>query len=253
MAKVSAKNCIVVVGGYVLSTWTTTYNVNQVLDPVDVTGFTDGLKHYVVGLQGGEITLDMLYDEATNATYDRMRLLTVDGNLTLLPEGYTAPGAKSISMPYMQANFNPSATPADTIKISGVKFAYYGTAKSGVEIGQALYHGSTITTTTSGTAVADGFVASDLTSCAAAATLHVWTATASDTYVVTVEHSSNGTTGWSTIMTFAADGKTLTSERQEFAAAALKRYRRFVATRTGAAADTFGFTVHFWRDPTQST
>jgi len=251
MAKVSAKNCVVLVGGYVFSTYTTQFDASKSVDALDATGFSDGSKNFIPGIGISEMTLNMLWDSTTSKTLERMSLLTAGSNLTLIPEGYTA-GAKTISMPYMQANFTPTGSPTSLVGIGSIKFANYGNTQ-GVEFGQALYHG-TITATSTGTAVQDTITpASDLTSCAAAATLHIWTACATDTYAIVVQHSSDGSTSWSTIMTFAATGAAVTSERQTFAAAALKRYRRYLATRTGAAGNTLGFTVHFWRDPTQST
>jgi len=114
----------------------------------------------------------------------------------------------------------------------------------GVEDGYALAHG-TITATTTGT----GF--DDLTDAAATAksagALHVWGATTTDTYVVKIQHSTSLGSGYSDLITFTLDGSALGSERVAVASGTVNRYRRVVATRTGSAGDSFGFSVHFWR------
>lgn len=249
MAKISSKNTIVLVDGYSLPTLTTAFNANSQVDALDATGFCEGTHNFIPGQRVAEMSLDMMWDSASNQSYDRMKLLTAGGLVTLIPEGYTV-GTPSINMPYMQSNFSPTASPSDSVKLGSIQFKSYGD-NVGVEFGKMLQH-ATIAATTNGTAVQD-YLASDLTACAAAATLHVWTACASDTYAVVVQHSTNGSTGWSTIMTFTLNGSAVGAERQTFAAAALKQYRRVVATRTGAAGNDFGFSVHFWRDPSQST
>jgi hypothetical protein len=251
MAKTTAKNCVVVIGGYVFSTYATSYDFVASVDNPEVTGFSDGAHNFVPGQFTGELSMNMLWDSATGKTYDQLKGLT-SSYVTLIPEGYTL-GTPSLSLPYMQQNFGAAGTPAGTVGIGSIKFLTFGAPTNGLEVGQALQHGTT-TTTLTGTAVSDPwYTAGDLTSCACTGTLHVWTATAADTYVVKVQHSSNGTTGWGDLLTFTANGSAVTAERQTAAANSLRRYRRVLATRTGSAGNTFGFTVHFWRDPTQTS
>jgi hypothetical protein len=83
--------------------------------------------------------------------------------------------------------------------------------------------------------------------------MQVWAAPAADTYVVVVQHSTDGATAWATIGTFTATGATVGAQRIVIAAGALKKYRRYLATVTGANNQTFSFTIHFWRDWTKST
>jgi hypothetical protein len=65
--------------------------------------------------------------------------------------------------------------------------------------------------------------------------------------VVEIQESTDDIT-YATLITFTLNGQTLDSERVERASANLEPYRRVVATRTGAAAESFGFTVHFWHE-----
>ena len=162
------------------------------------------------------------------------------GIVTLAPEGYTL-GAPSLSMPYLQTTYTPKSAPDARIDVGTIDFESYGN-NAGVENGVMLAHG-TVANTTTGTGVDDPTGAAVTASCAAA--LHIWTACAADTYVVKVQHSANNST-WADLMTFSADGSVITSERRAVASGTINRYRRVLATRTGAAANPFGFSVHFY-------
>ncbi len=243
MAKLTSKNAVVLIGGYALSPYSTSYSVEgPQVQAVDVTGFTDAMQNFVPGIDQGSMTLNMYWDNASNSVNDALKGL---GNkaVTLIPEGYTL-GADGISLWAMQENFSPKGDTKSAITVESVKFSAQGGTNHSVMEGVMLAH-QTITTTTTTTAVRDWGAADLTTPCAAV--LHVWTPPAADTYSVRVEHSTDGATAWTTLLTFTANGSTRTSEIQVVASGALKQYRRIVATRTGAAANPFGFSVFFWR------
>jgi len=242
MAKISAKNAVILIGGYNLSTYATTYEAQEGVDVVEVTGFGDGSHNFIPGQRTAQITANMLWDITSNTTVDVLKTLTAGRHITIVPEGYTL-GTPSLSLPYMQANFNPAGDPGSAVGIGTIQFSSYGD-NAGVEAGYMLAHG-TITDTTSGSSIDLG---AGYSSAACSATLHIWTACASDPYAVIVEDSANDS-DWDTLVTLTLDGSAVGSERVAVAAGTVNRYLRYTATRTGAAGDNFGFSVHVWVDP----
>jgi hypothetical protein len=234
MAKVSSKNAAVLINGSLFSTYATAYNIEKMVDPLDVTGFGDGSKNFIPGMLTGRMAVDMLWDTtATVGIHAKLSDAGQFGNVTIIPEGY-ALGADSISLPYTQATYAPQAAVTEAIKIGSIVFESYGN-NFGAEFGKALYLG-TITNTASSTAVDNGAATTGVFS----AVLHVFTPPAADTYAIVVQHSTDGNT-WATLATFTADGSAITSERQ--VGTSVNRYRRVTATRTGSAGNNFGFAV----------
>ena len=242
MSKVSAKDAIIVVNGYRLSTYFTQYEASVSVNPVEVTGFADGSHNFLPTLQTAHISMAALWDDAAGSLNTALKGLSSNKIVTLLPEGYSAVGAVTLSLPYMQENFNPAGAPADVVKAGSIGFSSYGN-NAGLEYGVALQHG-TITATTTGTGVLDPTNGAVTAACAGA--LHVWSATTTDTYVVKIQHSTALASGYADLITFTLDGTALNSERITVASGTINKYRRMVATRTGSAGDTFGLTVHFW-------
>lgn len=241
MSKVSAKNTIIVANGYKLSTYATAYEASQEVMPVDVTSFAEGFKNNVPGLVTAKVNATMFWDSTNGAVHTALAGLA-NGYVTIIPEGYVV-GNPSLSMPYMQANYSPKGQVDGAIEVGQVAFENYGTT-NGVEHGWALAH-ATITNTNTGTAVLDPANAAVTKACSG--TLHIWTATSTDTYVIRIQHSADNST-WATLLTFTLDGTALGSERITVASGTVNKYRRVVATRTGSAGDSLGFTVHFFHN-----
>ena len=111
MAKTSAKNAIVLVNGNNLSTFADSYNVDKTLEIQDVTGFTDGVHNFMPTIQNSKIGVNFYWDTtATTGIYAYLQGLGT-GFLTVIPET-VALGVAEFSLPYQQANFNPTGTPA---------------------------------------------------------------------------------------------------------------------------------------------
>ena len=238
MAKTTAKNCVILVNGYNFSTYFTAYEAENSINPRNVTGFGDGSQNFIPTMRSGSIAGDVLWDSASAKTHLVLKSLPT-GHITLIPEGYTL-GASSISLPFMQNNYNPKGTPDSEIALGNIKFESYGN-NAGVESGVMLAH-ATITATTTGSSVLDPGNAAVTAACSG--TLHIWDATSTDTYVIKIQHSANDST-WADLVTFTINGTSLTSERIAVASGTVNKYRRVVATRTGSAGDTLGYSVHF--------
>ena len=239
MAKASAKNGVVLIDGYNYSTLVADYEFQMGVDPVEATGLSEGSHNFIPGQRVGRLASNMYWDTATINTVMSSHLS--NKIVTLMPEGYTL-GAPTLSMPFMQGSFNPQGSPTTAIMLGQIEFLSYGN-NAGVEDGYALTHG-TITNTTTTTGVLDITDAAATAICAGA--LHIWTACASDTYAVKIQHSTTLGSGYADLVTFTLDGSAIGSERVAVASGTVNKYRRVVATRTGSAGDNFGFSVHFW-------
>jgi hypothetical protein len=237
--KITAKDATVLINGYKLSTFTTAYEAVAGVDPVEITGFGDGSHNFTPGQNISSMALDMLWSSTAGDVHTALGALT-SGQVTIIPEVY-ALGCPSFSMPFMQENYNPGGDPSSAIKVGSIKFDALGNDAK-LFFGVILQQGS-ITDTLTGASVLDPSNAAQTAACGAV--LHIWTAAAADTYVVKVQHSANDST-WADLITFTADGSTITSERQVVASGTINKYRRVLATRTGSAGNTFGFSVHFF-------
>jgi hypothetical protein len=186
------------------------------------------------------MSLDMLWDSDASKVHAALGSPTT-GLCTLIPEGYTL-GTPTINLPFMQSNYSPQGKPDGILSVGSLALESYG-VNVGIENGVALAHG-TITNTTTGTGVLDPTNAAVTAACWG--TLHCYgTPLAADTYTVVIEHSTAVSSGYATLMTFTLTGSTRGAERIVVASGTINKYRRVVATRTGSAGNSFGFSVHF--------
>jgi hypothetical protein len=239
MSKISAKDATVLINGYKLSTFTTAYEATAGVDPIEVTGFGDGSHNSIPGQKIASLSCDMLWSSTAGDVHTALGAVTT-GQVTIIPEAYVL-GCPSFSMPFMQENYNPGGDPGSAIKVGSIKFNSKGD-DAALFFGIALQNG-TITNTLTGASVLDPTNAAQTAACGAV--LHVWQATAADTYVIKVQHSANDST-WADLLTFTATGAALLAERQVAASGTINKYRRILATRTGSAGNTLGFSVHFF-------
>jgi hypothetical protein len=138
-------------------------------------------------------------------------------------------------------------SPKEDIKIGTIQFDNSGSG-TGLEYGEVLYSGTT-TATYCSTGVLDVTNAAATATCGAV--LHITTASTADTYAIKVQDSADSTNGvdgtWADLVTFTLNGSAIGAERVVVASGTVDKYRKIVATRTGAAGNTLGFTVIFWR------
>lgn len=238
MSKVAAKNAIILINGYNLSTYATAFEANTDTGVIDVTGFSDASKNFIPGLPTAKIQADMLWSSTAGAVHTALHDFG-EHHVTILPEGYTA-GNPSLSMPYTQATYNPKGTPDSALSVGSIQFESYGN-NDGVEFGKVLYHG-TITNTLTGTGYQFN---TDQVTARCSATLHIWSLCAADTYVVKVQDCATVDGSYNDLITFTANGSAVLSERQTVASGTIDKFVRVLATRTGSAGNSFGFTVHY--------
>jgi len=128
MAKVSAKNAVVIVAGNDLSQDAVSYNIQDNADTVDVTGFTDGVKHYVPGLKNGNITIDFLWNTSTGGAYTILQPLvaaSTGSTVSVYPE---ASGGKRYTGVFFLKGIVVSGTPSDAVKLGSCEFVVSSTA-----------------------------------------------------------------------------------------------------------------------------
>lgn len=241
MAKASAKDAVILVNGYALSTYALNYETNADAGKIDVTGFTDGCQNSIPGLPTASITTELFWDIDADKTWTALHTIGTTGQVSILPQGGTA-GYDAVSMPFTSINFNPHGSPSEAIKCGSILFENYGTG-TGMEFGDVLYHG-TATVSTTGTGILDVSNAAATATCGAV--LHIWTASTADTYAFKIMDSTDDIT-YADLVSFTLNGSAIGSERVVVASGTVDKYRKIVATRTGTAATPVGFTIIFWR------
>lgn len=194
------------------------------VETADTTTFVSTWRSYIPGLIGGGYEFEGLYDPAE--TNIQAALGTGGGVLTVCPGG-SALGDLVRLVPVITSDYGQSSV------IDGaVGFSWGVTAEDAIAAGTLFHALSEDTNTTTGNAI-DGTAS---TSTGWTAHLHV-TLVDGGSWVITVQDSADGTTGWTTIATFAA--KTAVGSERLLSASAtttVRRYTRVVATRTGGSA-----------------
>lgn len=239
MAKISAKDGVILIGGYNLSTYASAYDIDMGQDKLDCTGFGDGWQNYVSGIYLGSMTLAMMWDSAAGKSVAALKPLA-NKCVTIMPDGY-ALGNPVFSMHSEQDRFGPGGKINDLLTLGSIQFV-----TSGIDGGPcpayALQHGTTTTTLTgtafqglasAGTYRGGGF-------------LHIWQACAADTYAVKIRHCATAGGTYADLVTFTLNGSAIGSEHVLVASGTIQPYWRVEATRTGSAGNTFGFSCTFW-------
>lgn len=246
MAKISAKNGVILINGYNFSTYGMSYDGSSDVGKIDVTGFGDGAQNFIPGLPQSELTVGLLWDSTATVGVHAVLKSLPNGIVTILPEGNNPAGLNasgSVSMPFTLGNYSPKGEVTGAIEAGVLQFSNYGASSVALEHGLVLAH-NTITATTTGAESQDPSIAAVTAPCSG--TLQVWTPTTTDTYVVKIQHATTSGGAFADLVTFTLNGTARGVERVNVASGVINRYRRVLATRTGAGAQPFGFTVHFW-------
>lgn len=194
------------------------------VDTGDTTTFAgSGWRSFIPGLAGGGYEFEGYYDPALTQIESALAAV---GVLTVCPAG-SAIGDLVRLVPIITSDYGQSSV------IDGViGFSWGVTASGAIASGKVIHALTEDTNTTTGTAI-DGGASS---STGWTSNLHV-TLVDGGSWVITVQDSADGSTGWATIATFAA--KTAAGAERLLSAAAtttVKRWLRVVATRTGGSA-----------------
>lgn len=217
------KNAAVWYGGVDVSPYLFGADLSLEVETADTTTFGSDWRTYLPGLAGGGYEFEGLYDPAETDIQGALSTVAV---LTVCPGG-RALGDLCRLVPAITSDYGQSS-PID----GAVGFSWGVTAEDAIAAGTIIHALTEDTNTTTGTAIDQGAA----TSTGWSAHLHV-TLVDGGSWVITVEDSADGSTGWATIATFAA--KTAAGAERLLSAAdttTVKRWIRVKATRTGGSS-----------------
>lgn len=129
--KISAKNAVIIVDDSAGSPQTiskdcVSFTLEQNVNPIEVTGFTDGSKNFIPGMPVFGITLDVLWN--STATTGAMTVLrgifnsATSKTVSITPEV----GGQALSGEFLLDAFPTSGTPSGELKIGSVHFSVMG-------------------------------------------------------------------------------------------------------------------------------
>lgn len=210
-------------GGIDMSPYLNSAALALAVETGDTTTFGSTWRTAIPGLAGGTYDFEGFYDPAEVDIQADFTAQT-ETVLTVCPSG-SAVGDKARLVPALTTAYGQSSAIDDAVGIS------WGVTMAGAFARGTVIHNGEDTNTTTGSAI-DQTAAS---STGWTGHLHV-TLVDGGSWVVTIEDSSTGSSGWAAIATFAAN--TAASTERLLSAAAtttVKRYIRVVATRTGGS------------------
>lgn len=200
------------------------------VDSADTSTFGSSWKSSVAGQAVVKLDVKGYYDPALTSLPSALQV--DDAVVTYLPSG-TAIGDNARLMALEPTSY------AESSPVGGVvAFTTSGVTDSTVGFGYSLLPKTTISASTTGAAKDDGAA----TTTGAIAHLHVTNiVSATGSWVVTIQDSADGSTGWATIGTFTA--KTAVGAQRLVIAGTVRRYVRYVNTVTGGSSPSCTFAI----------
>lgn len=205
---------------------------------IDQSGWSADIKTYLAGqaeILFGDLTAVFSNLAAANPQIQpgsHVKLAPIESFLATLPIGIRAApaiGNPAMSSTFQQFAYTADVTPNDVVLVKA-QFAPDGTASLNTAVwGALLAAGSLMTITTTNGSVDNGAASTG----GAVAFLHLTqpdAAIGTNNWSLVIEHSADDSS-WSTLITFTANGSTLTAERQAVSGT-VNRYTRLKATRT---------------------
>lgn len=222
------------VGGIDLSGDSRTFgSAENSFEGVDVTGWNQGVRNFIssgrrtVGLRGYVAHFN---DTAVTGAHTVLAGSDNADRLSLLFGGGGAPaiGDPAYLLGPVQLMDNASIDSEAAIMTADFVPDARQYNDASMPWGVTLHGATSLSSTTSASSVDN----EGATSNGARANLHI-TVSSGGTWAFTVEHSTNDS-DWATLMTFSADGSTVTSEQQS-STGTVNQYLRVVATRTSGS------------------
>jgi hypothetical protein len=230
----------VYLGAVDLSAYLNSADLSADLDTADSTTFHATWRSSIGGMMAGAVDLGGLYDP-DEASLPTLLTSLVPGSLTYCPAGGSAVGDEARLVSAIDTSYKESSPVGGLVAVSASLMA-----TGAVGFGSILHPLAVDTGTTTGS------TKNELAASATGWTAHLHvTAVSSGSWVVTIEDSSTGSSGWALVSgaTFTA-ATTPTSQRLTAASttAAVKQYVRYVATVTGGTSPTITFALAFARN-----
>lgn len=235
---VHGKNSRVYWNALDVSAYLNSAGLSATIDTGDSTTFGSDSKTYVPGQRDRTFTSGGLYDKDLQIG---PALAVEAGVLTFCPGGASAIGDLAWMSSIISTTYDQSAPVADLVAFS------WDAQPSGYTAPGYVLHPLAVDTGTTTGATRDDGAANAPSATGWVAHLHV-TAVSSGSWVIVVDDSSTGSSGWATIATFtAATGATQQRLVSAAATTSVKRYLRYVATVTGGSSPTITFVLSFAR------
>lgn len=226
----------ILVDGYDLTGDHNKIVVNDMRKMLPASAFGEGVEKYLAGQRQPKLEHNGYLNPVAGRSHPVLNGVLVDGVVSVLVGQNTDP---AVGDPVYNLVTQQEQYASNSEFGSVVPFAAMFSNRLGQRAGWgvALAVPSDITNTTNGSSVDNGASSDD----GGVAFLHILQATATDTYSIVVEDSSDNS-NWSTVDTFTLDGSAIGSERLALSGT-LERYLRFTATRSGSAGETLRLAV----------
>jgi len=234
-----------IIGAYDLSGDFRSFDrLENTFEPADMTGVSEGCKNYSIGSvrQVGISGIQALLNDAATGAWSLLKDSNTEQEISVLMGGGGAPaiGDPAYLLPGVQMS---SDTAVDTnVVVMNTNFLFTPSGANAVvsnPIGVVLHPSTSLSSTTNGSSVDNG--ASSSGGCWAL--LHI-VATDGGTWTFKVQDSPNDS-DWADVLTFVANGSTLTSEQYN-ATGTVDRYLRFQATRTSGTVTPICTVARFY-------
>lgn len=215
------RKAVALFAGVNITSYITDASLDVDVDAAETTTWGNDWKTYIPGQAMSKYGFTGYFDAAMTPTFTSQVGDNPAGLLLVAPGGMVV-GERANIMEVIETKYGESAP------VGGVVgFTWDAMADTVPGFGQVLTTLTAVTADGNGTAV-DGGAA---TTTGGVAHLHVLDVSASDSIVVTIEDSANGSTGWATIATFAS--RSAAGAERVTIAGTIKRYVRAVDDVTG--------------------
>jgi len=203
---------------------------------LDATSFGMAAERYIQGQRSMSLSHKGYLNPEAAASHPVLKGIAVDGVVSVLVGQNAAPvlGDPVFNLLTQQEFYTTKPEIGQVIPFNA-KFANRGELGGW---GQVLVPPTSITNSSTGSNLDNGAA----TSKGGAAFLHILTDTISDSYLIEIEGSANGSSGWGQVAEFDADGLARGSERVALLTS-IPRYLRYKATRFGTGGDTLRFAI----------
>lgn len=219
-----------IAGAFPLSAYSTTVEPTMSRETIDRTSLIDESFVFIPGLRTSSLVVNTMVDDSAAAGSYWATLTGFYDNGTLVPVT-VSPSGISLSSPAFMAEGYMSTMSLGSEVAAGVDAALTFTTTGPTNMGRNLVAHAPLTTTTTGSNVDGGASSAN----GGVAHLHVTAISGTTpTLDVVVEHSANGTSGWTTIATFTQVTTAVASQRLVVASGTtVNRYLRAKATIAG--------------------
>jgi len=239
MAFIHGKTTSVLYNGTNLSAFFNEASMSQDVETAETTAFGDDAKTYITGLKDGTMSLSGMFDGAADAV-DVVLISTLGATAadvaTVVPAGLSTAGVSTYSAEVRETSYEISSPVSDVVAANAEV-----QATGGIDRGELLIGGSSITAVEQTTAIDNG----SSTSNGGVGYVHVTANTRDDSSTFKVQDSADNIT-FADVLTFSSVSASATSGERVAVTGTVDRYVRAEAT-PGGSAGSLTYTMAFAR------